>query len=69
MTQTANADKELEAPPSKDDDPDGLKLIASQDGLEQAAKLLQPLTKLAPKNVDVWLAIYDVAIRRSKRLI
>ncbi|PPQ74960.1 hypothetical protein CVT24_010284 [Panaeolus cyanescens] len=67
-TQTSNADKELEAPPPKDDDPEGLKLIASTDGLEQAAKLLQPLTKLAPKNIDVWLAIHDVAIRRKKLL-
>ncbi|KDR72571.1 hypothetical protein GALMADRAFT_252705 [Galerina marginata CBS 339.88] len=65
---TANDPKDLEAAPPKDDDPDGLKLIGSSDPLEQAFKLLHPLTTLAPNNIDVWIAIYDVAIRRKKLL-
>ena len=61
----ANEDKGLEATPQKDDDPDGLKLLASPDGLEQAAKLLHPLSTFCANNIDVWIAIYDVAVRRS----
>lgn len=50
----------------KDDDPDGLKLLAAPDPLERAAKLLSPLQQLRPELLDTWLASYDVAIRRSK---
>jgi N-alpha-acetyltransferase 15/16, NatA auxiliary subunit len=59
-------DKGLDVGPAKDDDPDGSKLLASKDGLEKAAKLLNPLTTLAPQNTDAWIAVYDVAIRRSE---
>lgn len=62
-------DNDLEPAPPKDDDPDGMKLLGSADPLEQAAKLLQPLTTLAPNNIDVWIAMYDVAIRRSKHFV
>jgi hypothetical protein len=50
----------------KDEDPNGLKLLASPDPLERAAKLLSPLSSLATENIDVWIAMYDVAIRRSR---
>lgn len=50
----------------KDDDPDGLKQLGAADRLEQAYKLLHPLSTLVPNNIDVWIATYDVAIRRSK---
>ncbi|KAJ2918957.1 hypothetical protein MD484_g1411, partial [Candolleomyces efflorescens] len=66
--QNSNEDKGLEPPPPKDEDPDGLKLLASPDVLDQAAKLLQPLASLAAQNIDVWLTTYDVAIRRGKLL-
>ncbi|KAF8899782.1 NMDA receptor-regulated protein 1a [Gymnopilus junonius] len=64
---------DLEPAPPKDEDPDGLKLLAAPDGLEQAAKLLHPLTTLegeGAKHVDVeaWVVVYDVAIRRKKLL-
>ena len=64
----AAADKDLDSAPPKDEDPDGLKLIAGTDALEQAANLLTPLKTLAPNNIDAWIAIYDVAIRRSTSL-
>ncbi|KAH9477761.1 N-terminal acetyltransferase A complex auxiliary subunit NAA15 [Psilocybe cubensis] len=67
-TQATNENKDPELIVPKDEDPDGLKLIGSPDALEQASKLLHPLTTLAPKNIDVWIAIYDVAIRRKKLL-
>ena len=35
------------------------------DPLERAAKLLEPLRTLATGNIDAWIAIYDVAVRRS----
>jgi peptide alpha-N-acetyltransferase len=61
-------DKDLDPPPPKDEDPDALKLIGSSDVLEHASKLLHPLSTLTPNNIDVWIAIYDVAIRRSENL-
>jgi peptide alpha-N-acetyltransferase len=63
---SANEDKGLEAPALKDDDPDGTKLLASSDGLETAAKLLQPLVNLELPSVRLWVTIYDVAVRRSE---
>ena len=51
--QNLNEDKGL-APPAKDDDPEGTKLLSSSDGLETAAKLLRPLTNLlASSNINV----------------
>ena len=67
-TNTANEDKGLDVGPPKDDDPDGVKLLQAQDGLEKAAKFLGPLSTLAADNIDAWIAIYDVAIRRSEIL-
>lgn len=66
-TPSANEDKGLDPPTPKDDDPEGLKLLAITDPLEQAAKLLAPLRTLAAENIDVWIAVYDVSIRRSKQ--
>ncbi|KAJ3878416.1 NMDA receptor-regulated protein 1-domain-containing protein [Lentinula edodes] len=66
-TTSTNEDKGLDVP-YKDDDPDGMKLLSSPEPLTLAAKLLQPLTTLAPNNIDVWISIYDVAIRRGKHL-
>ncbi|KAL0958131.1 hypothetical protein HGRIS_000299 [Hohenbuehelia grisea] len=54
--------------PTKDEDPDGLKALGAPDGLERAAKLLQPLQTYASSNVDVWIVVYDVAVRRKKYL-
>ncbi|KAG5716214.1 N-alpha-acetyltransferase 16, NatA auxiliary subunit [Termitomyces sp. T112] len=67
-TPSANEDKGLEPVQPKDDDPEGLKLIGVSDPLEQAFKLLQPLTTLVTDNIDVWTVVYDVAIRRKKYL-
>lgn len=65
VAQAAN-DKDPEFVAPKDGDPDGMKLIGSSDVLEQASRLLHPLTTLVPDNIDVWIAVYDVAIRRSE---
>lgn len=56
------------APPPKDDDPDGMKALSVQEPLNEAALLLRPLEKLRPERTDVWLTVFDVAIRRSKIL-
>jgi hypothetical protein len=63
----AEADDEKEDAPVQrvDDDPDGHKLIKATDPLEQAAKLLEPLLDLPHNNPDIWVAFYDVSIRRS----
>ena len=68
MTTSVNSteDKGLEPTPNKDDDPDGIKLLSVTDPLERAAKLLKPLTTLGKDRVDVWVAIYDVTVRRSE---
>ncbi|EKM56495.1 uncharacterized protein PHACADRAFT_253657 [Phanerochaete carnosa HHB-10118-sp] len=65
---SSNDDKGLDAGPPKDDDPDGTKLLKADDVLERAAKFLNPLVALAAENIDVWIAIYNVAIRRKKYL-
>ena len=65
-TTPAGDDAKGEAPPPpKDEDPDGTKLLSTTTPLEQAAKLLRPLLTAAPERLDVWIAVYDVAIRRS----
>lgn len=61
----SNDDKGLDVGPPKDDDPDGTKLLKADDGLERAAKFLNPLAALAADSIDVWIAVYDVAVRRS----
>ncbi|KAJ6571727.1 N-terminal acetyltransferase A, auxiliary subunit [Mycena capillaripes] len=62
-----NDDKGLEPAP-KDDDPDGSKLLQCADPLERAANLLKPLAALVDTNVEVWIAVFDVAVRRKKYL-
>ena len=44
----------------KDDDPDGLKQLGATESLEQAYRLLKH------PGIDMWIAVYDVAIWRSK---
>ena len=63
--QSNNDDKGLEPTP-KDDDPDGSKLLQCADPLEKAANLLKPLATLADTDIEVWVATYDVAVRRSQ---
>ncbi|KAH9941133.1 N-terminal acetyltransferase A, auxiliary subunit [Epithele typhae] len=65
---TANEDKGLDAGPPKDDDPDGSKALQAPEPLERAAKLLKPLAERAKGNIEVWIATYDVAVRRKKYL-
>ncbi|TRM60398.1 NMDA receptor-regulated protein 1-domain-containing protein [Schizophyllum amplum] len=67
-TTTAHEDKGIEPPTPKDEDPDGMKLMRATDGLKRAAKLVAPLSALCPNNIDAWIAIYDVAVRRGKYL-
>ncbi|KIL63536.1 hypothetical protein M378DRAFT_164431 [Amanita muscaria Koide BX008] len=67
-SQTSHEDRGLDAPPPKDDDPDGYKLLKSPDILDRAAKLLDPLLTGVQDNIDVWFALYDVSIRRRKLL-
>ena len=65
LANTSNDDKGLELGPQKDDDPDGSKLLKATDLLDKAWKFLSPLASLEVKNVDVWLAVYDVSVRQS----
>jgi hypothetical protein len=65
-TATQSEDRGLEPPRSRDDDPEGLKLVLAEDPLERADKYLTGLSELVPQNMDICFAIYDVAIRRSK---
>jgi peptide alpha-N-acetyltransferase len=63
-----NEDKGLEAPPTKDDDLEGLKLVAAEDPLEQASKFLGSLGDFGKDNIDVNVTVFDVAIRQKKYL-
>ncbi|KAI0047730.1 N-terminal acetyltransferase A, auxiliary subunit [Auriscalpium vulgare] len=65
---SGNEDKGLELVQPKDEDPDGVKLLSDPDPLERAWKFLAPLPGLAQDSIDVWIAVYDVAIRRGKYL-
>ncbi|KAI0064906.1 N-terminal acetyltransferase A auxiliary subunit [Artomyces pyxidatus] len=65
---STNEDKGLEVTPPKDEDPDGFKLLTDPEPLERAWKLLSPLPALVRNNIDVWIAVYDVAVRRGKYL-
>ena len=58
----------METGPSKDEDPDGAKMLQATNPLERAAKFVAPLAVQAQDNVLAWIAIYDVAVRRSKYL-
>jgi len=65
---STNEDKGLDLAPQKDDDPDGTKLLTSPEPLERAWKLLSPLVRLSITNIDLWVTVYDVAVRRGKYL-
>jgi hypothetical protein len=62
---STNEDKGLDLTPQKDDDPDGIKLLTSPEPLERAWKLLSPLLRLPTDNINVWISVYDVAVRRG----
>jgi len=64
---STSEDKGLEPPPAKDEDPDGAKILQAADPLERAWKFLIPLLEWS-KDLEVWIAIYDVAVRRKKYL-
>ncbi|KAG8906738.1 hypothetical protein FRB99_006229 [Tulasnella sp. 403] len=51
-------------PPPKDDDPDGTKLLAVQDPLNEAAKLIRPLKELRSEDINVWLLTFDISIQK-----
>ncbi|KAJ8597054.1 N-terminal acetyltransferase A, auxiliary subunit [Rhizopogon salebrosus TDB-379] len=67
-TTNPTEDKGLEPPRPQDDDPEGLKLVLDKEPLERADKYLAGLTDLVPRNLEVCLATYDVAVRRKKYL-
>lgn len=58
----------MDPPASKDEDPDGARALAVSDGLEQAWKLLKPLTTKNLNRIDVCVVAYDVSVRRRKLL-
>lgn len=58
-------DKGLEAPPTKDDDPEGLKLVTADDPLERASKFLGSLGDFGKDDINLNVVSFDVAIRQS----
>jgi hypothetical protein len=62
---STNEDKGLDLTPQKDDDPDGIKLLTNPEPLERAWKLLSPLLRLPTNSINVWISVYDVAVRRG----
>lgn len=49
----------------KDDDPDGVKLGATTQPMEDAMKFLTPLLQFSPKSIDAQIAGFEVYLRRS----
>jgi len=68
VAASTNEDKGLDLTPQKDDDPDGIKLLTNPEPLERARKLLSPLLRVPTSNINVWISVYDVAVRRGKYL-
>ncbi|KZV98700.1 N-terminal acetyltransferase A, auxiliary subunit [Exidia glandulosa HHB12029] len=66
-TKAGGEEEETQQQPSKYDDPEGAKLLATATPLDEAAKILRPLEKLVDR-ADVWAVFYDVAVRRQKYL-
>jgi N-alpha-acetyltransferase 15/16, NatA auxiliary subunit len=62
---STNEDKGFDLTPLKDDDPDGTKLLTSPEPLERAWKLLTPLLRLSIRDIDLWISIYDIAVRQG----
>lgn len=58
--------KDNEEAKKKDEDPNGLKLAATNTPLEDAMKFLVPMLQFSPKNIDGQIAGFDVYIRRSE---
>lgn len=67
--QDPNKAKDGEEPKKKDDDPMGLKLVATEDPLGEATKFLAPLLQAQPKSLDAQNAGFEVYMRRSKSLL
>ncbi len=65
VAASTNEDKGLDLTPQKDDDPDGIKLLTNPEPLERAQKLLSPLLRIPTSNINVWILVYDVAVRRG----
>lgn len=52
--------------PLPDDDPDGQKLLKSETLLDDALKLWKPLEANQGERVEVWLAGYEIYMRKSE---
>ncbi|KAF4122363.1 N-alpha-acetyltransferase 15/16, NatA auxiliary subunit [Geosmithia morbida] len=52
-----------------DEDPLGLKLAATEQPLEEATKLLEPLLEVCPESIAAQHAGFEVYLRRSKYLL
>ncbi|RKF57454.1 N-terminal acetyltransferase A complex subunit nat1 [Erysiphe neolycopersici] len=52
-----------------DDDPDGTKLAATTEPLNDAMKFLSPLLQLREKSIDVQIAAFEIYIRKKKYIL
>jgi tetratricopeptide (TPR) repeat protein len=53
----------------QDDDPDGVKLAATTEPMNDAMKFVIPLLQFSPRSIDAQIAGFEVYIRRSKYLL
>jgi N-alpha-acetyltransferase 15/16, NatA auxiliary subunit len=61
------ATKEVEVVGKKvDEDPEGIKLAATTDPMQNAMKFLTPLLEFSPRNIDAQLAGFEVFMRKSR---
>ncbi|KAK6077805.1 tetratricopeptide [Seiridium cupressi] len=61
--------KAADEPKKVDEDPNGVKLAATQEPLVEATKFLSPLLQYSPKLIDAQIAGFEVYIRREKYLL
>ncbi|CAG8552241.1 5817_t:CDS:10, partial [Racocetra fulgida] len=53
----------------QDDDPDGEKLLKTEDPLGEAFKFLLPLQELSPKRIETHLLGFEIYLRKKKYLL
>lgn len=65
LAAATSGDGKKEEAPVPDDDPNGEKLLKTETPLEDAAKLLLPLEKLASERIETWTTAYEIESRRG----
>ncbi|CAG8665248.1 17380_t:CDS:10, partial [Dentiscutata erythropus] len=67
--EKAKEDVKRKVDKPQDDDPDGEKLLKTEDPLGEAFKFLLPLQELSPKRIETHLLGFEIYLRKKKYLL